>query len=192
LTIPPLDSFSASLPRLKQKKAELHVDISNLKSQCAIIRARMQDSPRAGNEHEIRVREILGETPVAVSLPDPDQLWKLQRDLEVLNTAVSTIDTAILHETRVANTKLCESVKPEITKLGNAFARAFADLHARHLEFDQYIDDLEDAGASVGQFRLRPNGLSHPRDLSGSYFYSLREFIDAGFFSQRDMPKALK
>jgi division protein CdvB (Snf7/Vps24/ESCRT-III family) len=192
LKLQPFDSFSARLPQLKQKKAEIHVKITNIKSQCAVIRARMQDSPSPGNEHEIRLREILGETPVAMSLPDPDQLRALQKQLEALNAAVSTIDREMLTETRYANNAFLESVRSEINRLGNAFANAFADLHSRHLEYDQFIDSLEDVGASVGQFRIRPNGLSHPKDLSGSYAYGLREFIDAGFFSQSNLPKALR
>ena len=95
-------------------------------------------------------------------------------------------------ELRLANNRLIDSVRPEITGLGNEFAKAFANLHARHLDFDQYIDDLESVGASVGQFRIRPNGLLHPRDLSGGHAYGLNEFIDAGFFSKSNMPKALK
>jgi hypothetical protein len=97
-----------------------------------------------------------------------------------------------LTETRYANNKLIESVSPEITRLGKKFADAFRDLHAAHLEFDDYIDGLEDVGASVGQFRIRPNGLSHPKDLSGSYAYGLKEFIDSGFFQKSNMPKVLK
>jgi hypothetical protein len=110
----------------------------------------------------------------------------------VINGGVSLLDGEILKDTRVANNRLLDSVMPEIVRLGNNFAKAFADLHARHLEFDQYIDLLEEVGASVGSFRIRPNGLSHPKDLSGSYAYGLQEFIEAGFFSRSNLPKVLK
>jgi hypothetical protein len=188
----PLDSYSTRLVQLRQKRAERHVIISNLKSQCAVIVARLQDAPNPGNEREIRLREILGEPPIAASLSDQDQLTALRKELESQNAAVSIIDKEILTETRYANNKLIESVSPEITRLGKKFADAFRDLHAAHLEFDDYIDGLEDVGASVGQFRIRPNGLSHPKDLSGSYAYGLKEFIDSGFFQKSNMPKVLK
>jgi chromosome segregation ATPase len=192
LKLPSLDSFSTRLPQLRQKQAEFHVEITNIKSQCAIIRARMQKSPNPGNEHEIRLRELLGETPVAVSLADPEQLRALQKELEALTASVSILDREILAETSYANKKLIESVKSEIGRLGSAFANAFAELHARHLEYDQLIDDLEDVVASVGMFRIRPNDLSHPKDRSGAYAYGLQEFIDNKFFSVSNLPKVLK
>jgi hypothetical protein len=188
----PLDSFSTRLVQLRQKRAERHVIISNLKSQCAVIVARLQDAPNPGNEREIRLREILGEPPIAVSLSDPDQLTALRKELESQNAAVSIIDQEILIETRYANNRLIESVSSEISRLGKKFADAFRDLHQAHLDFDEYIDGLEDVGANVGQFRIRPNGLSHPKDSSGSYAYGLKEFIDSGLFSKSNMPKVLR
>jgi hypothetical protein len=138
------------------------------------------------------VRRILGEEPVAVVPPDTARLAFLLTELEDLNAAMSTIDAAILTETRIANNKLIDSVRPEIARLGNNFAKAFVDLHAAHLAFDEYTDSLEDAGASVGQFRMRPNGLSHPKDLSGAYAYGLKEFIDSGFLNNSNLPKVFK
>jgi hypothetical protein len=192
MKILPLDSYSPRIPLLRAKRAELHVEKAQKIAECAIIRQRTAEEPNPGNAHDRRVAEILGEKPVAVSLPDTDKLRVLQQEIEAINAAISILDSEIQKETRIANNKLIESVSPELTRLGNAFAKAFADLHAAHLEFDDYIDDLENVGASVGQFRIRPNGLSHPKDLSGSYAYGLAEFIDSGFFSKSNMPKVLK
>jgi hypothetical protein len=123
---------------------------------------------------------------------DTERLPVLLRELEDLNIADSIVNGQIQTETRLAGNKLIESARPEITRLGSKFANAFRDLHAAHLEWDDYIDSLEEAGASVGVFRIRPNGLSHPKDKSGSYAYGLKEFIDSGFFIARDLPKVLK
>jgi hypothetical protein len=123
---------------------------------------------------------------------DTERFTQLLRELDDLNIAEKIVDSAIQTETRLAGNKLIESVTPEITRLGKKFADAFHELHAAHLEFDEYVDGLEDVGASVGQFRIRPNGLSHPKDLSGSYAYGLKEFIDSGFFSKANMPKVLR
>jgi hypothetical protein len=129
---------------------------------------------------------------VTESLSDRDQLQANLQKLEVINAAISTLDAEILKQSGLASARMIESVKSEITRLGSAFANAFAELHARHLDFDEYIDSLEEVGASVGQFRIRPNGLSHPKDRSGAYAYGLQEFIDSKFFSASGLPKVLK
>jgi hypothetical protein len=129
---------------------------------------------------------------MTIKLPDTEQLIKNQHKLDDLGAAMSLVDAEIQKETRIANNKLIESVSPEITRLGSAWAKAFIEGHAKHLEFDEYINVLEDLGASVGQFRIRPNGLSHPKDRSGNYFYAVKEFIESKFLTQSDMPKVLR
>jgi hypothetical protein len=123
---------------------------------------------------------------------DPERLAQLLSELEDLDVAVKIVEGHIQTETRLASNKLIDSVRPEITRLGQKFANAYRDLHTANLDFDEYIDALEDAGASVGVFRIRPNGLSHPKDMSGSYAYGLKEFVDLGFFSTQYFPKVLK
>jgi hypothetical protein len=191
MNLPTLDSLSPRRAQLRAKKAQLHVNISDLKSQCAVIRARMQDSPSPGNEHERRLSEILGEKPVVASLPDPEQLRTLQKELEVLNAAVSTIDAAILAETRTASNLLLDAVKPEVIRLGNNFAKAFLALRAEHLKYVELVDLIDDAGGNVSALRITPAGLSDPRDRSGNYSYGLREFAEANFISKSVAPKVI-
>jgi hypothetical protein len=123
---------------------------------------------------------------------DTERLTQLLRDLEDLNIAEKILEGEIQTETRLAGHKLYEAVKPEVTLHAKKFANAFRDLHTAHLDLERFADKLEDAGAEVSALRIRPNGLSHPMDRSSSYFYGLREFIEAGFFSQSDMPKVFK
>jgi hypothetical protein len=60
--IPPLDSFSTLLPALRKKKAELHVEISKRKAECAVIRARLNEGALdPGNAQQIRARQLIGE-----------------------------------------------------------------------------------------------------------------------------------
>jgi hypothetical protein len=151
----------------------------------------MQDAPSPGNEHERRLSEILGEKPVAVALPDPEQLRALQKELEILNAAVSTIDAAIQAETRFASNKMLEAMRPEINRLGSKFAAAFLALRSEHSEYVEFIDKLDDAGGNVSAIRITPNGLSDPRDSCGNYSYALREFAEAGFVSHSVVPKAI-
>jgi hypothetical protein len=61
-TIPPLDTFSTLLPALRKKRAELHVEISTLKAECAVIRARLNaGATDPGNAQQVRARQLLGE-----------------------------------------------------------------------------------------------------------------------------------
>jgi hypothetical protein len=151
----------------------------------------MQDTPSQGNLHENRVRQILGETPVVESLSDPDQLRALQKELEVLNDAVSTIDAAILAETRTASDKLLDAVRPEVNRLGSKFAQAFLALRSEHREYIEFVDKLDDAGGNVSALRITPAGLNDPRESCANYSYALREFAEAGYVSHSVVPKAI-
>ena len=128
---------------------------------------------------------------MVVSLPDPDQLRTLQKELEILNAAVSTVDAAILAETRTASHLLLEQVRPEINRLGSKFAKAFLALRSEHLEYIELVDKIDDAGGNVSALRITPAGLSDPRDRCGNYSYGLREFAEAGLISKSLAPKAI-
>jgi hypothetical protein len=127
---------------------------------------------------------------MSVILADPQRISQLQGEIQDFGAADNIVDSEIQTETRLAGNRLYEAVKPEVMRLGKKFAEAFRDLHSAHLEFDNYVNRLEDAGGNVSALRIRPNGLSHPMDRSSSYYYGLIEFIDAGFFTKGDMPKA--
>jgi hypothetical protein len=191
MTIPSLDSFSDTLKLHKVKKTELNLEKSSLARACAVIRARMQqDSANASNAHENKVRQLLGQPTVTESLSDRDQLQANLEKLEVINAAICTLDAKILKQSGLASAKLIDSQKEEIRRRGNKWAKAFVDVHTAHSDFEELIDALEDAGASVGMLRIRPNGLSHPKDRSGNYYYALTEFIDSGFLSKGELQKA--
>jgi hypothetical protein len=191
LKIPSLDTFSPRLKTLRSKRADIHIEIQNKRTECAVIRARMQKTPDPGNEHEVRLRKILGEEPVNVRLPDADRLKQLLTELDALNAAMGTVDAAILNETRIANSLLLAdpAVKQELLRRGSAFAKAFLTLRDEHLAFNDLIDALEDQGVSVGDIRLKPNGLSDPRDRSSSYQFGLRSFAEAGYISKSMVPE---
>ena len=190
-TIPQLDTFSDTLKLLKIKRTELNLEKSSLVACCSVIRARMQqDSANASNAHENKVRQLLGQPTVTESLSDRDQLQANLEKLEVINAAICTLDAEILKQSGLASTKLIESQSEEIKRRGNRWAKAYVDVQPAHLDYEELIDTLEDAGASVGHLRIRPNGLSHPKDRSGNYYYALSEFIDSGFLSKGELQKA--
>jgi hypothetical protein len=191
--IPPLDSFDTTLPEMRTKRAEFHIQQSKLRTDCAIIRKRLQASPsNASNEQENKVRQLLGKPPLAETLSDLDQLKANQNELEIIGDAISTLDAEILKRSRGASNKMIEFATPELNRRGSAFANAFDTLRAKHLEYDDFLDSLENAGASIGQFRLKPNGLDHPKQLSGNYFYGLEEFAHHGFFSKSTLQKVFE
>lgn len=121
-----------------------------------------------------------------------ERLSQEQRELDALYLARGIADGKIHTEERLANNKLLESVKPELHLIGSKWAKAFVDTRTAHLEYDEFLDRLEDAGANVGPLRMRPNGLSHPNDASGNYFFALQEFVEAGFLLKSELSKAFK
>jgi hypothetical protein len=189
LKIPALESFSPRLQTLRSKRAELQIAISQGKAECAVIRARLQDAPNAGNESEVRIRKILGETPVETTISDPDRLRTLILELEDLNVAASVIDAAIQNETRTASNLLLESVKPEALRLGSDFAKAFLALRFAHSEYNKFVDEVDATSANVESLRLYPAGLSDPNDRSSNYAYGLREFANAGYLKKSEAPE---
>ena len=194
MKLPSLDSFSERRAVLKSERNKRLEAIKPLKNECAEIRLRLQSGgePNMGNADEVRLRALLGHDPIALVLPDPQRLNELLIKLNTLNAEISALDAEILKDTREASNKLIEHIKSDIDRLGSKFANAFRDLHAAHLEYERFIDSVEDVGANVGQFRIKPNGLSHPMDRSSNYYYGLLEFTEAGFFSKSDMPKVFK
>jgi hypothetical protein len=124
-------------------------------------------------------------------LHDAESLTQMQHELEDLDVAVKTIDGKIQNETRLASNKLLEAVKPELLQRGSKYANAFLALRCEHFEYNQFVDAIEDAGGNISTLRLTPNGLSDPRDASGSYAYGLREFVEAGFLPKSVVPGSI-
>jgi hypothetical protein len=57
-----LETFSTRLVALREKRAQLHVEISKRKAECAIIRERMQKSAlNPGNAQEQRAMRLIGD-----------------------------------------------------------------------------------------------------------------------------------
>jgi hypothetical protein len=62
MKLPTLESFSPRLQMLRAKKAELHVEITKKKAECAVIRARMhQGMVDPGTAQQHRARQLIGE-----------------------------------------------------------------------------------------------------------------------------------
>jgi hypothetical protein len=186
-----LDSYRERLPQLRTKRAELHVENTQDKAQCAIIRQRMAEAPDPGNANERRVAEILGNQPVAVELPDAEQLLALQKKIEARNAAISILDAEIQKEERLASKAMLEAVRPDVNRLGSQFAKDYLASRDSHLAYVKLVDAIEEAGGNVSTLRITPAGLSDPRDRSGNYQYALREFAEAGSLNPSLAPKVI-
>jgi hypothetical protein len=192
--MPALESFSTQLLKLRAKQAELWVEINKRKAECAIIRERLQKGESdTGNAQQLRVQQILGGSPVTTAIvPNQEQLWQMQREIEDYTAAAGRVDGEIRKEIRTASIKLCESVAPEHARLAKAVATDVIALHTSYSNYLAFVDSVQDANASTSSLNIvTPTPLGNPKDLSGMFFYTLREYIDAGFLKKSDMPKAL-
>jgi hypothetical protein len=185
-----LDSFSTSLPLLRAKKAEFQVDIGKLKAECAVIRERIQRCAiDPGNDHSNRVNKLLGRPTMPVVDSDEVRLRALLVELTDFQNAAHAVDAAILTETRLASNKMLDAVKPEASRLGSDFAKAFLALREAHLKYVKFVDDVDSTCTNVESLRVYPPGLSDPSDRSGNYAYGLREFVNAGLISKSMAPE---
>jgi hypothetical protein len=160
-------------------------------SELALVRARLKSAPSYGNAEENRVRELLSQPLLPNVASDTVREESLLREIHDLNVKVAALDRAIRNETAVGSRLFLEdkAVKERISKSGNNVAKALLYLHSAVLEHDQTIDAVEDVGCDVGVYRVRLNGLSSPRDLSGGFWYAMRDLIDAGFMQKSELPK---
>jgi hypothetical protein len=127
---------------------------------------------------------------VTESLSDRDQLQANLQRLEVINPAISTLDAEILKQSSLASAKMIESQMDEIKRLGKRFAEAFLATRDTHLEYETFVNRLEDAGGNVSALRISPAGLVNPSERNSIYAYGARELSEAGFLPN-DVQKVL-
>jgi HK97 family phage prohead protease len=171
-------------PRLTELQDKRSVLLTERTSDVADLAAlRAKETPNAGNASENRVRAILGEPLLLDVAPDRQAIQTLLQKIPTLNGSIGIIDGLIAAEKAVASRLLCEAQKPEVTKRGKAFAKAFVDLHAAQLEYHAYLDKIQDAGASIGSLpHVFIHGLGDARDRSGTFF-PRREGFHRGWLS---------
>jgi hypothetical protein len=193
LKIPKPDEVSPRLSQLRTKQSTLQVEATAKRAEAAIIRARIQNAPSNGNAAENRVRAILGEAPIPDSAPDMPRLQTLLLELQDMNSAIGILDGAIQEEKRNASRLVCDSVKPEVDRLGKKFATAYLDLYNANCEYSNFLDQVENTGASISSLgRVWPASLGSCRDRSGPFHYTMREFVDAGYLSKSEVPEAVR
>jgi hypothetical protein len=193
MKIPTPAELHPRLTELEAKRTTLHAEKTGKVAEAAIIRARIQESPSNGNAADNRVRAILGEAPLPESAPDMPRLEQLLTELNDLNRAIGILDHEIQSQRNIGSRLVCEAVKPDVTKRAQTFAKALIDLHAAHIEYDRYLDEVENTGTNISSLnRVFLNYLGSSRDPCGGYHYSMREFVDAGIIARSDMPQAVR
>lgn len=193
MKIPTPTELNPQIATLQNKLNVLQIEKKAKVAEASIVRARIQDSPSNGNAAENRVRVILGQTPIPETAPDMPRLEELLLELNDLNRAIGILDGAIRQEMAKASKMVCEQARPEVTRLGREFAQAFANLHSAHSAYLQVFDAIEDTGANPSSLpKVWPNGLGHVADRSGTYFYSFKEFLEAGLIEQSAIPEAVR
>jgi hypothetical protein len=189
--IPPLDSFSDTLPKLRLKKSELHVEIAKRKAECSVIREQLNKGALdPGNDRQVRARRLLAED-VSDIPASTERLSQVQRELADYGTALSIIDGKIQTEEQIAGNKQYEAVKPEVDRLGKRCADAFLATRDAHVEYETIVNQLEDAHGNVSVLRISPAGLVNPSERNSPYAYGLRELSEAGFLPKTDVSKVL-
>lgn len=181
------------LIELETKRNSLNAEKAYKVTEAAMVRARLQTSPSTGSAAENKLRAILGQPLVPDDAPDLPRLQALLEELNVINAALNKLDGIIRKERDVASRLACEVVRPEVMKRAKAFAKALLEMHTANLEYDRYLDDIENTGTNVSSLnRIFLSYIGSPRDPCGGYHYSMRDFVDAGIISRSEMPQAIR
>lgn len=167
------------------KKTALAAEIASLRAKLA------RQSPSDGNAADNRVRAIMGEPVLPDTRPDVVRLGELLQEAQLINRSIAIFDGLIAKEKIVASRLLCEAEEPEVTRLGKAYAKTLVELHSAQLAYHRHLDRIQDTGASISSLpHVFIKGLGDARDRSGTFFYAMTDFIEAGYLSS--MPKEFR
>ncbi|MBB5053055.1 hypothetical protein HNQ36_003046 [Afipia massiliensis] len=177
-----LEDQNGIFTRIKEKTAE-KIEISE----------RIRDNPSPGNGEINRLKRLLNQPTDPDVKPDRERLPELVSDIESLKLASAVIDDAIQQERRVASRLICEDVSGEHTVHVKDFAAKIVALHAAHERYVKFLDAVESTGASLSPLQpVSPYTLGHPASVNGTYYWSMREFLDNGHITKRELPKAFQ
>lgn len=181
-----LEGFSTALPDMYAKRASLFVEQKTVREEVTAIRMR-KDNPNNGTESANLVRSYLGEPLLPHQPHDEERLKELLPKLDALNKSVSALDEAIYKEKDRASRKLCEAVASDHRKAAMKFADAIINLHTTHTEYNDFLTQIEDTGATISPLNpVYPTYLGNPKDPSGPYYYFMKEFFESGHIDQKD------
>jgi hypothetical protein len=160
-------------------------------ARAAELRAKERENLYAhsnNSDEENRIRILTGQPPLAKAT-EKSELEDILIALQDRKNARERLDGIIQKEKAIASRLVCQEVRPEATRLGKIFAKAFVELHKAHKDYHQFLDTVENTGASTSSLgRVWPNGLGHFADCSGTYHYGFKEFSEAGLIDKASIP----
>ena len=191
--IPRPEELNPVIRENQSLRSALHVEGAAIRAEVATINARMRDTPNPGTAVANRIRAKLGQALLPDTEPDLEMIKKLRINLHDVNSAIAILDSEIEKEKVIASRLVCKAVKSEVDRLGKSFAAAFASVYFSHSEYIEFLDKVEDTGASVASLgRVWPSALGHPRDKSGAYYYGFKEFLEGGLIEKNAIPQAIR
>lgn len=193
MKIPRPEELHPPLREALKKDTELSLSMAPLAARAAVLRAQEREKQNDGDNpsDNNRIRALTGEALVPETR-GKSELENVLLSLQDRNAARGRLAGIKRNELAIASRMVCEAVRPEVTKRGAAFAKAFVALHAAQNEYHSYLEQIQDTGASIGSLpNVFISGLGSARDRSGTYMYGIKDFIEAGYLSPSDMPKAL-
>jgi hypothetical protein len=193
MTIPRPEELHAPLNEALKKDTEISLSLAPLIARATVLRAQERDTLAGGDNptDKNRIRTLTGE-PLLPEASGKTELETVLRSIQDRKEARDRLYGIIQKEKTVASRLVCDAVRPEVTKLGTAFAKAFLALHTAQHAYHGYLDQIQDTGASVSSLpHVFISGLGSSRDRSGTFMYGTKDFIEAGYLTPSDMPKVL-
>ena len=179
--IPRPEGLNPVITEKKNLLSALNAESATIRADIATTNARMLETPNPGTSAANRIRAKLGQALLPDAEPDLERIKKQRIDLHDVNSAIAILHSEIEKQKTIASRMICDELRPEVTRLGKNFAKAFQNLHAAHSEYNQFLDSVEDTGAAVSPLgRVWPSSLGHPREVSGGYYWGFKEFLEAG------------
>lgn len=181
------------LQALLQDRVSIQARLKEKIAEKIAVSERIRDNPNPGNAETNRLNKLLNKPTEPDVAPDRERLPELVSDIAALNLALAENDDAVQKERYVASRLICEDVSGEHTKLVKDFAAKLIELHDTHDRYVKFLDAVERTGASLTPLQpVSPYTLGHPNSVNHTYYWSLREMLDNGHITKRDMPKAFQ
>ena len=160
--------------------------VAALRSDTAIRVARIQSNrPEPGNQEENKLRDVLGQTRLPDVLSDVEQVTKNRIELTILTNGMPMRLSAVQREKDVASSKLCDLVASDHRELVKDVASSFSALHGSLTRYFDFLDAIENTGASTTALRpVFPTGF-HPRDASGAIHWAIKEMRERPYRTER-------
>lgn len=193
MKFPTLEDSSPVLRDKLQRRSEIAATTNAKKFEASIIAARIADKKeQPGNIESNRIKRLLNQEAPLDVLSDREELNKLRGELEFLDRTFHAIDAEIQNEKTAASFLVCDKVRPEHDRLAKQFATRLLALHDAHSEYTNFVESIEETGARTTSLGvIQPTFLGSPRDKSGCYHYSLRDFSDAGHIARSQIPESV-